>query len=206
MADKAPDLKGEQSQSDPSADTSRAEYGALRSEIDRRAGTQWNVFALQVASAKAIGSFALSSQNVELLLLIPLSSYMLGCRYILHDYYIKPIHRYIETRISPRLNDDLHWEGWKKAATERETDPRNWLTVTGWNFTHPTRLAFVGVAMLALIGALGEGIYLWAKNEPGWWVVTGYILLWCLGLIMTALLNWFFYKGDRLKLPENLGQ
>lgn len=83
-----------------------AEYTALRAEIDRRTDIQWRVVALQLASAGAIASVALSgTANLALLLLIPASSYLLGCRYIRHD-------------------------------------------VTGWNVTHPTRLAFVGASGL----------------------------------------------------------
>jgi hypothetical protein len=32
---------------------------------------------------------------------------------------------------------------------------QRWFTATGWNALHPTRLAFQGVALLALVGALG---------------------------------------------------
>ncbi len=56
-------------------------------EIDRRANVHWNVYALQLASAGAISSLAISAaSNVALLLIIPLSSYMLGSRYILHIF------------------------------------------------------------------------------------------------------------------------
>jgi hypothetical protein len=66
-----------------------AEYGALRSEIDRRGNAQWNVFALQITSAGVIASLAISrAADVAVLLVIPLLSYTLGTRYILHDYHI----------------------------------------------------------------------------------------------------------------------
>jgi hypothetical protein len=114
-----------------------AEYAALRAEIDRRAGTQWSVFALQIGSSGAIGSLAISSRsNIGLLLLIPLSSYMLGTRYILHDFHIRVIHRYIGTSLSLRLSNDLGWEDWKMEALAQETDPSNWWTVAGWNPLH----------------------------------------------------------------------
>ena len=122
MAGEESGSESAQSRSNPSANTRLAEYAALRAEVDRRAGTQWSVFALQVASAGAIGSFALSfKSNVELLLLIPLSSYVPNSRYILHDYHIKLIHEYIRTCLFPRLNDVLQWEGWKAAASARDT-------------------------------------------------------------------------------------
>jgi hypothetical protein len=47
-----------------------AEYAALRAEIERRATAQWSVFALQLASAGAIASVAISApSNLALLLL-----------------------------------------------------------------------------------------------------------------------------------------
>ena len=188
--------EAEKPRSTPSIHVTLAEYGALRAEIDRRAGTQWNVFALQVASAGAIGSFALSSRsNIELLLLIPLSSYVLGGRYILHDYHIKLIHTYIRTCLSPRLDNALQWEQWKTATTTSDTDPNKWLTIAGWNPAHPTRLAFVGVAALALLAALAEGIYLWTTTKPGWWIITGYIILWLLGAITTIYLSRSYNKS-----------
>ena len=72
-----------------------AEYSALRSDVDRRVNLQWNVVALQVTSAGVIASLAISrAAGIALLLVIPLLSYMLGQRYILHDYYISLISIY----------------------------------------------------------------------------------------------------------------
>jgi hypothetical protein len=56
-----------------------AEYAALRVEVDRRATVQWNVLALQLTSTGLIASLAIShASEIALLLVIPLSSYMLG--------------------------------------------------------------------------------------------------------------------------------
>ena len=81
-----------------------AEYAALRTEVDRRAAIQWNVLALQLTSAGVIASLAISrTSEIALLLVIPLSSYMLGSRYILHDFHLKLISRYIRESLSGRL-------------------------------------------------------------------------------------------------------
>jgi len=81
-----------------------AEYAALRTEVDRRATVQWNVLALQLTSAGVIASLAIShASDIALLLVIPLSSYMLGSRYILHDFHLKLISRYIRDSLSGRL-------------------------------------------------------------------------------------------------------
>jgi hypothetical protein len=91
-----------------------AEYAALRTEVDRRATVQWNVLALQLTSAGVIASLAIShTSEIALLLVIPLSSYMLGSRYILHDFHLKLISRYIRDSLSGRLGENLAWESWK---------------------------------------------------------------------------------------------
>jgi len=87
-----------------------AEYSALRAEVDRRANVQWNVLALQITSVGVIASLAISrAADMALLLVIPLSSYMLGSRYILHDYHIKLISRYIRDSLSGRLQGNAIW-------------------------------------------------------------------------------------------------
>ncbi len=99
-----------------------AEYAALRAEVDRRANVQWNVVALQITSAGVIASLAISRvSDIALLLVIPLLSYMLGSRYILHDYHIKLISRYIRESLSGRLHDHLEWERWKLNRIESDT-------------------------------------------------------------------------------------
>jgi hypothetical protein len=58
-----------------------AEFSALRAEVDRRANVQWTIFALYLGSAGVFASLAISTaSDIALLLLIPLSSYMLGNR------------------------------------------------------------------------------------------------------------------------------
>jgi hypothetical protein len=160
-----------------------AEYSALRTELERRAGIQWNVFALQITSAGAITSLAVSNaSNFVLLLIIPLSSYMLGSRYILHDYHMKLIQRYFRESLSPRLADRLQWDTWKSTAfAESEVDRR--FRVTRWNLFHPTRLAFEGVAFLTLAAAVGSGLYRWLSDGPHWAVITGFGLAAVLGLL-----------------------
>ena len=136
------------------------EYSALRTEIDRRANVQWHVYALQLASAGAVSSLAISSaSNVALLLIIPLSSYMLGSRYILHDFHIKLIQRYVRESLSGRLRGKLERERWKKEFSD--VGDRRWFSVTGWNLVHPTRLAFEGVAILALVAVLFSAARTW---------------------------------------------
>jgi hypothetical protein len=122
-----------------------AEYAALRAEVDRRTNLQWNVLALQITSAGVIASLAISHvSDIALLLVIPLSSYMLGRRYILHDYHLKLISRYIRDSLSVRLRGHPAWESWKISQMACDAKERRSVAPTGWNLLHPTRLAFEG--------------------------------------------------------------
>ncbi|MGW4527638.1 hypothetical protein [Amycolatopsis sp. NPDC004378] len=180
-----------------------AEYSALRSETERRSTIQWSVFALQIASAGAIISVAIASATqFVLLLVVPLSSYMLGNRYLLHDFHLKLIHRYIRDDLNPRLSGNLLWQSWRDEQLKRETEPRRWFTATGWNPGHPTQLAFAGIAALALAGALIAGIFLWATRAPAWYVVTGYGLA-CLVDALATLQLYRTFGTARDKDPAN---
>lgn len=183
---------------------SLAEYSALRAEIDRRAGLQWNVLALQIGSAGAIASLAIaSSSRVALLLLVPAVSYMLGSRYILHDFHIKLIHRYIATDLAPRLDGGLRWEGWKHAALIKPAGAARWLSVESWTPLHPTRLAFVGPAVLALLASAGYGGYLWAAPDGlRWWLVAGYPAACLLDAILIGVLIHSFNNSDPITADE----
>jgi len=174
-----------------------AEYAALRAEVDRRTNVQWNVVALQITSAGVIASLAITRiSDIALLLVIPLLSYMLGSRYILHDYHIKLISTYIRDSLSARLHDHLKWESWKLRRIEADTQWRRWLTPTGWNPLHPTRLAFEGVASLALAAAALAAAYTWRDETPGWGLILGFALLWVLGALATYFLHRSFDRSS----------
>jgi hypothetical protein len=173
-----------------------AEYTALRTEMDRRASIQWNVLALQLTSTGVIASLAIAhSAQFALLLVIPLSSYMLGSRYILHDFHLKLISRYIRDSLSERLGGNLAWEGWKSTQITTDTGPRGWLTPTAWKLLHPTRLAFEGVAWLALLTAALAAAYNWRDKAPAWGLILGFALLWILGVLATYSLHRSFNRS-----------
>lgn len=174
-----------------------AEYAALRTEVDRRATVQWNVFALQITSAGVIASLALSHvSDIALLLVIPLSSYMLGGRYVLHDHHLKLISRYTRDSLSQRLGGNLAWESWKNSQTRRDGGVRSWLTPTSWNMLHPTRMAFEGVAWLSLVIAGLAGAYSWRDRAPAWGLILGFALLWVLGALATYFLHESFNRSS----------
>jgi hypothetical protein len=172
-----------------------AEYTALRAEVERRAGIQWNVFALQVTAAGAVAGLTLSAASgFALLLVVPLSSYMFGARYILHDFHIKLIGRYLSESLAARLDGALQWDSWK-AAESGDGKRQRLGAVVGWSVMHPTRLAFEGVAILALIAAAGAAIYTWSHRPAAAGLIVGFVLLWLLGAVVTVLLHGAFERS-----------
>ncbi len=174
-----------------------AEYNALRTETERRSTVQWNVFALQLASAGAISSVAISSSTFALLLLVPFASYLLGSRYILHDFHIKLIRRYVRESLAQRLGGQVRWESWRTSALTAPTT-RGWFSVTGWNFLHPTRLAFEGVGFLSLAAALLSAGYRWWRTSVPWPSTAGFLLGRLLGLAAVLLLGRAFRRASDL--------
>jgi hypothetical protein len=175
-----------------------AEYTALRTEAERRATAQWSVFALQLASAGAIASVAISStSHLALLLLVPLSSYLLGSRYILHDFHIKLIRRYMRESLAERLAGHIRWESWRTGALAAPTT-RGWFSITGWNVVHPTRLAFEGVGFLALAAAGLFAGHHWWRTPPPWPLTAGFIASWLFGAAITVLLHRAFQRASDL--------
>jgi hypothetical protein len=199
----ADDLERQGAEHHVPSDTLLAEYSALRAEVERRANVQWNVFALQITSAGAISGLAISNAvDLALLLVVPLSSFMLGSRYILHDFHIKLIHKYIRDSLSPRLSGGLEWERWKqKALSDGDKKKRRWFEVTDWNVFHPTRLAFEGVAALALVGAASYGGYAWQTIPSRGALRLGFVLLWTLGASATYFLHRSFEQSGS-KCPK----
>ncbi len=171
-----------------------AEYGALRTELERRASIQWNVVALQVSSAGVVASLAISKTSYNaLLLILPLSSYVFGSRYILHDFHMKLINRYVQESLSSRLGGNLQWQAWKaKQATIARRAP----LAVKWNVFQPTRLSFEGVAFLALFAALLAGIVAWTDTRPAWYDLFGLGFLWSLGVVALGALHVSFRRAS----------
>jgi hypothetical protein len=173
-----------------------AEYTTLRAEIERRSNIQWNIFALQIGSAGAVTGLALSAAaNLALLLIVPVVSYMLGNRYILVDYHVKLIRRYLSDSLSERLGSQLQWEDWRDREMASDVGRNRWFTATGWNVLHSTRLAFEGVAVLALAGALVASIHMLITRSPSWFVIAGFVVGWMLGAVATLFMHRTFERA-----------
>jgi hypothetical protein len=90
---------------------SLAEFAALRQEIDRRNLVRHALFVLQLTSAGAIFSFALSGQtHSSFLLIVPISTYVLCARYVEQQHGIQRVASYIKNELSNRVAGGLGWE------------------------------------------------------------------------------------------------
>jgi hypothetical protein len=112
---------------------------------------------------------------------------MLGSRYVLHDFHIKLIRRY--------LRDVLGWERWRRAELSGVVAKRRF-GVLGWNVLHPTRMAFEGVPILALLAVLAAVAYVWTSHAPGWAAVAGGVAGWALGAAVTVGLHRTFERAS----------
>lgn len=203
----APAAKSSGTSAEAKTEAMMAEYSTLRDEINRRANIQWNVVALQVTSVGVISSLAISSaSHVALLLLLPLTSCVLGSRYILHDYHIKLIGDYISGSLSPRLDGAFKWESWKSDRVDADKKSRRYPAAARWRMIHPTRLAFEGVAMLALLAVIAAVAYVWRKNPPEWYLIVGFALLWCLGAVAAYSLHTSFDRSGDGKTASPFGK
>jgi hypothetical protein len=171
-----------------------AEYAALRAEIERRSTMQWSVFALQFAATGAITSIALSTVgNLALLLVLPVSSYLLGNRYILHDFHIKLIRHYLLEGFG--LRDRLGWDRWRlERLLASAAEGRFWMS-RRWNFVHPTRMAFEGVAVLALLAMVVVAAVVWVSHSPNWGALGLAGAGWLVALALTVDLHRSFEQA-----------
>ena len=79
---------------------------------------------------------------------------------------------------------------------------RRWFKVAGWTLLHPTRLAFQGVAILALIAVLFSAARAWWNQPPHWSLILGFAVLWILGATAAWLIHQAFNHPQRYDLPN----
>lgn len=156
-----------------------AEFNALRGEIINRNAAQQNLFVVQLTISGAIVSFAVASPERTLLLLIlPITSFLILIRYAIHHVGIVDIARYIEEKLSDRVPGGLHWEQWVRS--NRRGGSRLYRL-------HPLYLSHPGVGVLALAAAFPTVYF-----EPDPSVVARLVLIvgWLVGAaaVVAALL------------------
>lgn len=153
-----------------------AEFNSLRSEIDSRAKFQQQILALQLTLTSTVIGFVLSRQQLEgLLLIVPLSSYLLCGRYVAQRNAIQAASRYISQELSPRVPGGFGWVIW---SLENRRSGR----LLGWGL--PMTLAFPGVSALALLWTYHPML---VDNSGHWPLVLGLSAVWYMGALATLI-------------------
>ncbi|MEV4313421.1 hypothetical protein [Actinocrispum sp. NPDC049592] len=157
-----------------------AEFAALRAEIERRSNHQHNLIALQITSAGTLFAFAMSSGGRSaLLLILPVTSYMLTARYISYYYGIRLVADYISLVLSPRVGGSLGWEDWRQENLHRHYD-------RALTMVNPLYIVFPGTALLALLTTLWFALGSDGRSF-GWFGAIGFGGAWLLGGTLSGL-------------------
>jgi hypothetical protein len=157
-------------------DGALAEFSALKQEIASRSNVQHGLFALQLTSAGTLFGFALSASSRSLMLLIvPVSSYLLFTRSIVQITSIAIIGEYIRDELESKIQG-LGWEAyWRRMPYP--------FPFKRW--THPNLLAFPGVAGLASIWTASP-----IMTRPLSTTTIGLAIMWVLDVVLTAYLTY----------------
>lgn len=175
---------------DPDHEGALAEFNALRMEIDSRHRYQQQILALQLTLTSAIFAFALARPGpVGILMIVPLSSYLLCGRYVGQRTAIRWASRYIVEKLSPRVPGGLGWARW--SAENRRPD-----RLIDWYV--PLLLCFPGASALAL--GWTTRLAFVAEQRSGW-TTTGLLLVWITGLLATAASSYILSRVYRDRRP-----
>jgi hypothetical protein len=157
-----------------------AEFAALRAEIDRRSTSQLNVLLFQLTSAGAVLSFSLASPGPRsfFLLTLPITSFLLGTRYVTIGAGIELIGDYIRINLSPRVPGGLQWQKW---ILEQPS------IMGRIRFFHPILVAFPAISAAVLVWALPQ--ILTTRLGIDSFGRVGLMLIWCIDLAATVALS-----------------
>ncbi|MFL6124275.1 hypothetical protein [Actinophytocola sp.] len=161
-----------------------AEFTALRQEIDRKMTSQQQASNLQVTISGAVFGFVITNQDrVALLLVLPLTTYMLFGRYATYHAAIHDAATYIREVLDGKVPGGLGWERWILDYKR----PR----LPAISSIDPLFIQYPGVAILSLLW-LAPKLFI-----DSWHVPVGQrialIALWFLGLattLVTIHLTW----------------
>jgi hypothetical protein len=163
-----------------------AEFGVLRTEMDSRFRYQQQILALQLTLTSAVFTAGLSKPvPVGVLMIVPLSSYLLCGRYIGQRTAIRWVARYITTELSPRVPGGLGWVEW--ARTNRRPE-----RLLDWYV--PLLLSFPGAGMLALGWTIP--VVVKTENRPVWGSI-GIAAIWLTGVFATAVSTYLLTRVFR---------
>ncbi|GAA0382892.1 hypothetical protein GCM10009541_26870 [Micromonospora gifhornensis] len=174
----------------PSYDGALAEFSALRTEIDSRSKYQQQILSLQLTLTTALFGLGLAEPvPLGVLLVIPLTSYLLCARYIGQRSAIRWASKYITEQLSPRVPDGLGWSAW--VARNRRPD-----RLIDWYV--PMLICFPGASLLAL-GWTTRLVFV--QDHRSGWATTGLVIVWLAGLFATAGCGYLVHRVFRDRSP-----
>ncbi|GAB3352919.1 hypothetical protein RMN56_02665 [Micromonospora halotolerans] len=151
-----------------------AEYQSLRAEIDSRAKFQQQIVGLQLTLTSAIIAFGLSRPGfLAVLLIVPLSSYLLCGRYVGQRTAMRWTTRYIDEELAPRVPGGLGWGAWS-TANRRPARLLDWFL--------PLLICFPGASLLTL----GWTVRLMFAHQA-WYTTAGFVIVWLVGFLTTGI-------------------
>lgn len=153
-----------------------AEFGSLRAEMDSRYKYQQQILALQLTLTSAVFAFGLSKPApLGILMIVPLSSYLLCGRYVGQRTAMRWIARYINEQLSPRVPGGLGWSRWS-AENRRPERLLDWYL--------PLLICFPGASLLAL-GWTARLVFI--PSQRSGWATAGLIAVWLVGVFATGV-------------------
>jgi hypothetical protein len=167
-----------------------AEFNALRIEIDSRYKYQQQILGLQLTLSSAVFAFGLSEPApLGILMIVPLSSYLLCGRYVGQRTAIRWTSRYILEKLSPRVPGGLEWSRW--SAENRRPD-----RLFDWYL--PLLLCFPGASILAL--GWTTGLVFVPEGRSGW-TTAGLVTVWVAGLFASVASTYLLSRVFRDRRP-----
>ncbi|MGH3736107.1 MAG: hypothetical protein ACRDT6_10890 [Micromonosporaceae bacterium] len=161
-----------------------AEYASMRQEIESCIDRMTRLYLFQLSTAGAIFAFVLSGGGRSgLLLIVPISSYLLYVAWLNNYESVMHIGKFIDTVLGPKIGGGVHWESWRRANPYPQRLPGGY---------HHLLLAFAGVSLLSLGWATPTVFSGWSAAP---WVHVALLAAWLVGL--GALLAQAYLSRDR---------
>ncbi|WP_431914905.1 hypothetical protein [Nonomuraea jabiensis] len=136
-----------------------SEYEALKAEERQRIGVRGQLLYAVLTAVAGISTATTTVGRLELLLLLPLATTVLGWAYVANDHKITVIARYVRGQLGPRLVglvddgsgdiDVFKWESYHREDPHRPSRKRLQLAVDLVAFCAPSLTA---LALLWLLG------------------------------------------------------
>lgn len=165
------------------------EHETLRGEIGLNIVSMRHMIAFQVTTLGAITGLVLANPTelVLLLLIIPMSSFIIGSLVYFHIHSVFVISEYIKDRIAPKLRNItgdsgvLGWEAFAEEQRRKSTKLERWVTMPG--------IMVVMFSMPSIVALVFAGSHLKSQDTAvALWI------LWVVGILLSLALGLGFVK------------